>query len=373
MPDVIGIRFKKCGKIYDYEVDAMPVSIGDLVVVESNFGLAIGSVVTETKSVENPQKELKKVLRSATEEDLRAKADNDSIEKEAREYCQQRIIARELPMKLVLTESTLDRKRIVFYFTADGRIDFRELVKDLASRFRTRIEMRQIGVRDETKVIGGLGICGREVCCNCFLSSFAPISIRMAKSQDLVLNPGKLSGLCGRLMCCLGFEVDSGAEPTGDVIELRDDGTTGITAVIDGKSLSTETIEDASILAFLEKKIKTEKPPHKYNKGNQQEVDAQQQAPEQTSPSNKEAAQPAMEQKPAAGRDQEQKRFDPNKRRFHKKVPYSKPVGTDTAETASSQEGAAVTPAQSNGQQDNAERKKKFHFKKHKKIPPKPE
>ncbi|MBF0555098.1 MAG: hypothetical protein HQK96_11185 [Nitrospirae bacterium] len=208
MPTVVGIRFKKCGKIYDFEVDGLIVKVGDFVVVESSFGLTIGNIVTGEKTIETADKELKKVIRIVTEEDINAKTGNDLLEQQTREYCLERIAARGLPMKLVHTEVTLDRRRIVFYFTADGRIDFRELVKDLASRFKTRIEMRQIGVRDETKFIGGIGICGREVCCRTFLSNFAPISIRMAKKQDLALNPGKLSGLCGRLMCCLGFEVD---------------------------------------------------------------------------------------------------------------------------------------------------------------------
>ncbi|MBF0456856.1 MAG: stage 0 sporulation protein [Nitrospirae bacterium] len=208
MPTVVGIRFKKCGKIYDFEIDGLTVKVGDFVVVESSFGLTIGNIVIGEKTIEAADKELKKVIRSVTEEDINAKVSNDLLEQETREYCTERIAIRGLPMKLVHTEVTLDRRRIVFYFTADGRIDFRELVKDLASRFKTRIEMRQIGVRDETKLIGGIGICGREVCCRTFLSNFAPISIRMAKKQDLVLNPGKLSGLCGRLMCCLGFEVE---------------------------------------------------------------------------------------------------------------------------------------------------------------------
>ncbi|MEO5360449.1 MAG: stage 0 sporulation protein [Nitrospirota bacterium] len=221
MPTVVGIRFKRCGKIYDFETDGLTVNVGDFVVVESSFGLTIGNIVIGEKTIEAADKELKKVIRSVTDEDITAKADNDLLEQETREYCLERITARALPMKLVHTEVTLDRRRIVFYFTADGRIDFRELVKDLASRFKTRIEMRQIGVRDETKIIGGIGICGREVCCRTFLSNFAPISIRMAKKQDLVLNPGKLSGLCGRLMCCLGFEVeDFQAE---DTIVIKED------------------------------------------------------------------------------------------------------------------------------------------------------
>ncbi len=207
MPDVVGVRFKRCGRIYDFKVDDLDIQKSDLVVVESSFGITIGTIVTDKQHVEKPDKVLKKVLRKVTEEDLKATSENNELVNEARQYCLERISSRGLLMKLVQTEVTLDKKRIIFYFTADGRIDFRELVKDLASKFRTRIEMRQIGVRDETQIIGGLGVCGREVCCRTFLSHFAPISIKMAKSQELVLNTGKLSGLCGRLMCCLGYEV----------------------------------------------------------------------------------------------------------------------------------------------------------------------
>jgi cell fate regulator YaaT (PSP1 superfamily) len=152
------------------------------------------------------------VIRIAGEGDLRQKAENETFAKEAMSFCLERIMARGLPMKLVCSEATLDRRRIVFYFTADGRIDFRELVKDLAAKFKTRIEMRQIGVRDKAKLVGGLGICGKELCCRLFLTSFEPISIKMAKQQELVLNTGKLSGTCGRLMCCLGYEyMEAGA------------------------------------------------------------------------------------------------------------------------------------------------------------------
>jgi hypothetical protein len=157
-------------------------------------------------------KEVKKVLRKATEDDFKQKVNNEGLEGEARAYCLERIMARGLPMKLISTEVTLDRKRIIFYFAADGRIDFRELVKDLAAKFKTRIEMRQIGVRDEAKIVGGLGICGRELCCRTFLTSFEPISIKMAKSQELVLNANKLSGVCGRLMCCLSYEYGENGE-----------------------------------------------------------------------------------------------------------------------------------------------------------------
>jgi cell fate regulator YaaT (PSP1 superfamily) len=212
MPDVVGIRFKSCGKIYDFEVDGLEVKRGETVVVESELGLSIGNVVVERQTLENGAKELKKVLRRATEDDFRQKVDNEGLEREARGYCLERIMARGLPMKLVSTEVTLDRKRIIFYFAADGRIDFRELVKDLAAKFKTRIEMRQIGVRDEAKIVGGLGVCGRELCCRTFLTSFEPISIKMAKSQELVLNANKLSGVCGRLMCCLSYEYSENGE-----------------------------------------------------------------------------------------------------------------------------------------------------------------
>ncbi len=209
--NLVGVRFRPCGKIYIFDAGDMDLSEGEIVVVESMFGLTLGRVITRDIK-ESDQKEIKKVIRRATEEDIKSYEDNRSIEEEARRFCLERIKARGLPMKLVTTEATLDRKRIIFYFTADGRIDFRELVKDLAAKFRTRIEMRQIGVRDEAKLLGGIGICGRQLCCNSFLSNFAPISIKMAKEQELVLNTSKLTGMCGRLMCCLGYEYDGPIE-----------------------------------------------------------------------------------------------------------------------------------------------------------------
>ena len=208
MPEVAGIKFKSCGKIYDFEVVGLEVKEGDSVIVESDFGLSIGTVARGRRAIEEPVRELKKILRLATEEDYEIREENRKLEMECRAFCAERVMARGLPMKLVGAESALDRKRVVFYFTADGRIDFRELVKDLASKFKTRIEMRQIGVRDEAKLVGGIGICGRELCCNTFLSSFDPVSIKMAKRQELVLNVGKLSGLCSRLMCCLRYEYE---------------------------------------------------------------------------------------------------------------------------------------------------------------------
>lgn len=220
MPDVVGIRFKNCGKIYNFAVNGLEANKGDLVVVESEFGLGIGNVVIGLHSIENPEKELKKVIRLATDEDIKKKQDNGTFEEETKKFCLERIMARGIPMKLICTEVTLDRKRIIFYFTADGRIDFRELVKDLAAKFKTRIEMRQIGVRDKAKFIGGMGLCGKDLCCRVFLTSFEPISIKMAKQQELVLNTGKLLGVCGRLMCCLGFEYD---DPVTDSSSISDE------------------------------------------------------------------------------------------------------------------------------------------------------
>lgn len=209
MPDIVGVRFRKCGKIYDFDINEQEILQGDLVVAESCFGISLGHVVKGKHFQESSERDFKKVVRKATNNDIETREKNLDMEKEANSFCLERIKARGLPMKLVETEATLDKKRIIFYFTADGRIDFRELVKDLANKFKTRIEMRQIGVRDESKFIGGIGICGREVCCKTFLSDFAPISIKMAKKQALVLNQEKLSGLCGRLMCCLGFEINA--------------------------------------------------------------------------------------------------------------------------------------------------------------------
>ncbi len=204
MNEIVCIRFKPCGKLYDFDAAEMALKPGDMVVVESDLGLSIGKVVRKSPSAEN--KEYKKILRLASQEDVIESKANAALEKEAFDFCRERVMARGLQMKLIRTEATLDRKRIIFYFISEKRIDFRELVKDLAQKFRTRIEMRQVGVRDEAKMTGGLGLCGRQLCCASFLSNFAPISIKMAKKQELVLNTGKLSGICGRLMCCLSYE-----------------------------------------------------------------------------------------------------------------------------------------------------------------------
>jgi cell fate regulator YaaT (PSP1 superfamily) len=254
MPEVIGVRFRPCGKIYDFEVDSLEVKRGDLVVVESELGINLGNVVAERHTTEDPEKRLKKVIRKATEEDLLQKDENRKLESETRDYCLERIMARGLPMKLISTEATLDRKRLIFYFTAEKRIDFRELVKDLASKFKTRIEMRQIGVRDSARIIGSLGICGRELCCVKFLTSFEPISIKMAKKQELVLNTSKLSGACGRLMCCLGYEYSDAREDIvltdTETISVAEEVEEGEVVVVSSDSLG-DSVEPAMLSAAV--------------------------------------------------------------------------------------------------------------------------
>lgn len=208
MTRVIGVRFRPAGKIYFFAPGKLGIKTGDKVIVETARGVEFGSVVSGPKDVDDGKitQPLKPVIRIATKEDIQKEEKNREKEKEAFEICLEKIRKHELEMKLIDAEYTFDNNKVLFYFTADGRIDFRELVKDLASVFRTRIELRQIGVRDETKIRGGIGICGRELCCHTYLSEFAPVSIKMAKEQNLSLNPTKISGVCGRLMCCLTNE-----------------------------------------------------------------------------------------------------------------------------------------------------------------------
>lgn len=205
---VVGVRFKKAGKIYYFDPDNIDIQKDDFVIVETARGIEFGQAVVGIKEISEEEivPPLKKVLRVATEEDARSNEENIRKEKEAFEICLKKIECHNLDMKLIDVEYTFDNNKIIFYFTADGRVDFRELVKDLAAIFKTRIELRQIGVRDESKMIGGLGPCGRTLCCSTFLGEFAPVSIKMAKEQSLSLNPTKISGICGRLMCCLKYE-----------------------------------------------------------------------------------------------------------------------------------------------------------------------
>ena len=210
MVTIVGVRFKKAGKIYYFLPGEETLTIDDGVIVEAARGVEYGTVVIGPKEVAKDSlvMPVKEVMRKATPKDLQQLEKNEEREEKAFAICLEKIAKRKLPMKLINVEYTFDMNKIVFFFTADGRIDFRELVKDLATVFRTRIELRQVGVRDEAKVLNGIGACGRPLCCSNFLGDFSPVSIRMAKDQNLSLNPTKISGVCGRLMCCLNYEDD---------------------------------------------------------------------------------------------------------------------------------------------------------------------
>ena len=209
--EVIGVRFKSAGKTYYFNPAGLDIKAGDHVIVETSRGMEYGDVVMGRRAIETEQfkKPVKDVIRIATDDDTERYRYNKEFEKEAYKICLEKIADHKLAMKLVEVEYTFDGSKILFYFTADGRIDFRELVKDLANVFRTRIELRQIGVRDEAKTLGSIGVCGRGLCCSNFLEEFVPVSIKMAKEQGLSLNPSKISGACGRLMCCLKYEQDT--------------------------------------------------------------------------------------------------------------------------------------------------------------------
>jgi len=211
MANVIGVRFRRAGKIYFFDPDGLQIETGSHVIVETARGIEYGTVVVSSKEISEEElvSPLKKVIRIATEEDDEIERENKKKEIEAFDICKEKIKEHGLEMKLIDVEFTFDNNKIMFYFTAEGRIDFRELVKDLAAIFKTRIELRQIGVRDETKMMGSLGICGRSLCCSSFLCEFQPVSIKMAKDQNLSLNPTKISGVCGRLMCCLKYEEET--------------------------------------------------------------------------------------------------------------------------------------------------------------------
>ena len=211
MVEVIGVRFKDVGKVYYFDPGDLKMKKGDRTIVETARGIECGEVAMANREVEdaNVVFPLKKVIRIATPEDLKRVAENEKKQKEAFSICEKKIAEHKLDMKLVDVEYTFDNNKILFYFTAEGRVDFRNLVKDLASVFRTRIELRQIGVRDEAKMLGGLGVCGKPFCCSTFLGEFQPVSIKMAKEQGLSLNPTKISGTCGRLMCCLKYEQEA--------------------------------------------------------------------------------------------------------------------------------------------------------------------
>lgn len=260
MTRVIGVRFRQAGKIYFFAPGKLHINQGDKVIVETARGVEFGSVVTGPKEVpdQDIMQPLKSVIRVATEEDKRMEERNREKEKEAFNICLEKIRKHNLEMKLINAEYTFDNNKVLFYFTADGRIDFRELVKDLAAVFRTRIELRQIGVRDETKIRGGIGICGRPLCCNTYLSEFAPVSIKMAKEQNLSLNPTKISGVCGRLMCCLTNEEETYEELNSRLPGIGDYVTTsdGLKGEVQSVSVLRQLVKVVVTLEDDEKEIR---------------------------------------------------------------------------------------------------------------------
>jgi cell fate regulator YaaT (PSP1 superfamily) len=246
---VVGVRFKQAGKIYYFDPCGLELKAGDNVIVETARGLEYGQIMSGPREVAEDKitLPLKNVLRIATPEDDAQLAENNDREKKALGICQEKVTHHKLDMKLVDVEYTFDRSKIIFYFTADGRVDFRELVKDLAAVFRTRIELRQIGVRDEAKMLGGLGPCGRPLCCATFLGDFEPVSIKMAKEQNLSLNPVKISGICSRLMCCLKYESSCYRDAKSDLPlvggKIRFDGR-------EGKILATNQMKESLTVEF---------------------------------------------------------------------------------------------------------------------------
>lgn len=260
MITVIGVRFRTAGKIYYFDPAGRKIKIGDRVIVETARGIEYGYVVLGNREVEDSKvvPPLKAVIRMATPEDEAVEKRNKEKEKEAFRICQEKIKKHNLEMKLIDAEYTFDNNKVLFYFTADGRIDFRELVKDLAAVFRTRIELRQIGVRDETKIRGGIGICGRELCCHTYLSEFAPVSIKMAKEQNLSLNPTKISGVCGRLMCCLTNEEETYEELNNNLPSVGESVTTpeGLKGEVQSLSVLRQLVRVIVTLDNDEKEIR---------------------------------------------------------------------------------------------------------------------
>ena len=278
MTKVIGVRFRTAGKIYYFDPAKYQIKKGDHVIVETARGVEFGTVVSDIKEVDDSQvvQPLKPVLRIATERDEEQEQTNKKKEKDAFKICLEKIAKHNLEMKLIDAEYTFDNNKVLFYFTADGRIDFRELVKDLASVFKTRIELRQIGVRDETKIIGGMGICGRTLCCHAHLSEFVPVSIKMAKEQNLSLNPTKISGVCGRLMCCLKHEEETYEELNRKLPNIGDHVTTddGLRGEVSAVNVLRQLVkvvvtvdDEKEIHEYKVEQLKFKRRSHKRDKG----------------------------------------------------------------------------------------------------------
>ena len=290
MVDVAGVKFKTAGKVYYFDPDGLEVDKGVCVIVETARGLEFGTVTAPIKSVheDNIVAPLKKIIRIATEEDFKRHEENEKKKERALQLCQEKVNKHKLEMKLIDVEYTFDNSKIIFYFTADGRVDFRELVKDLAGVFRMRIELRQIGVRDESKMVGGIGTCGRGLCCHTWLSDFEPVSIKMAKVQNLSLNPTKISGVCGRLMCCLKYENDiyvqlrKGMPDVGEKIKTPDGiGVVTESNILEGKIKARLVVEEKtddkqeklSTDLYTYEKTQIKRMEHKHRKGKEKDKD----------------------------------------------------------------------------------------------------
>ncbi len=349
---IVGISFHTAGKIFDFDSQGFELSPGDKVIVETERGRALGTVVRKTREIspEDAPPKLKSILRLAEENDLQMAHSNSLREKEALQFCQQRVKQRKMEMKLVRAEYLFDGSKIIFYFTADGRVDFRELVRDLAQHFRTRIEMRQIGVRDEAKQVGGLGICGRELCCSSHLREFVPVSVKMAKAQGLALNPTKISGQCGRLLCCLAYEYETYNEmkktlpkcgkrvqiEAGQVEVISRDilaqkvtvcSRSGVRSQMHIDELQQEIAKVDQTAASTEEKPKEQRPQQKKQSGDRPPRHRNKgakpgQRKERQQPSTKPANKPAQEPKQDQNRQQQNKKTtgenpeqDKNKRR----------------------------------------------------------
>lgn len=260
MKTIIGVSFRQAGKVYYFDPGNKQIERGQHVIVETAKGVEYGTVVLPNREMEEEKivAPLKRIIRVATERDEEAEQKNREMEKEAFEICLEKIAEHELEMKLIAAEYTFDNNKLLFYFTADGRVDFRELVKDLASVFRTRIELRQIGVRDETKICGGMGVCGRSLCCHSYLSEFAPVSIKMAKEQNLSLNPTKISGVCGRLMCCLKNEEEAYEELNSHLpnVGSRVKTLDGLSGEVQSVSVLKQRVKVIVFLANDEKEVR---------------------------------------------------------------------------------------------------------------------
>ncbi len=332
MAIVVGVRFRNVGKIYYFDPKDYEIRLYDHVIVETARGMEYGKVVMPPKEVDDKEvvHPLKEVLRMATKEDDERERSNRAKEREAYKVCQQKIREHNLDMKLIDAEYTFDNNKVLFYFTADGRIDFRQLVKDLASIFKTRIELRQIGVRDETKILGGIGICGRCLCCHTYLSEFAPVSIKMAKEQNLSLNQTKISGVCGRLMCCLKNEQETYEELNrklpgiGDTVTTPDQKTGTVQSVNVLRQLVRVIIEEDDEKEIHEYPVDELKFRSRKKKGKGQEPEGKEPA-EKKAPEKKPPEKKAEDKKASEKKQPEDKKQSEKKQPEDKKLPEKKP------------------------------------------------